>query len=114
MIPCVACGAHARPDDACPVCGARVAATRLRNTAAAALLGLTVACVGETTDKTASTAETGSVQADYGITTTTEETGSTQADYGVPSTYETGTTQSLYGVPTTTATGETGGTGSSN
>jgi hypothetical protein len=107
MTPCGACGAHVRPTDACPVCGAGAgAAVRLRNTAAMALLGLTVACVGTTEGKTSATdtgetETTSTMQSDYGVPstytstpTTGTDTGSIQADYGVPSTGDTGATSS--------------------
>jgi len=88
MLPCPACGCHARRTDArCPCCGAALPAGRRPPTAAAALLGLAIACSGKEPGTTDTAGDTG-------VETTT-----------------TPTVEPLYGATTTfipTATGDTG------
>lgn len=119
MLPCATCGSHhRRTDRRCPHCGAAASAGGPARTAAAALLGLAVACSG----KEPATSETGdtdtptitSPEPEYGVViTTTGETADTGATSGVD--YGTSTTSStdsgtsvepLYGVTTTGGSGK--------
>lgn len=106
MTPCTTCGSFVRAaDPACPACGTH-APRRAGRSAMALLLGLSVACVGET--------KTDSTSAETGTHSTTPE-----PDYGVTYVPHSSTPEPEYGVTytesghtgTPSESGDTGGSG---
>jgi hypothetical protein len=113
MSPCPHCGLHVRSrDTTCVHCGARVGSqSLLHSSAAAALLGLAVACTG---DKTSDSAHTGSTSTQplYGVTYTDTDTDSdTDSDSDSDSDSDTATDVHTGRTTHTGTTGHTGHTG---